>query len=859
MEQFNNKKYNHLFIQEQVKELLKDKDLYEYNPNHLGPKFCIILPPPNITGKLHLGHAWDASLQDAVIRYKHLQGFNTLWISGMDHASIATQTKYEKILKETEGKSRFDFTREEFLTKLKVWSQQQREFISKQWDELNLALSLKSNCFTMDEHVHQACMDFFVDLYEQGLIYRDLKLVNWDTQLQTAISDIEVVYKECQSKMYYFKYYLKEAKEYLTVATTRPETMFGDVCLVVNPDDKVNSKYIGMHAYNPVNNEELPIIGDEYVDSTFGTGVMKCTPGHDFNDYNLAKKHNITNYFSVFEGNGLLNGKCIDFKGNSYSGMKVLEARKLLVEFLKNNNLLVKVEDITNNVGYSERTNTVVEPFLSMQWFVAMKPLAQKIINLQSKNKGTQFFPKRFNDALLNWLNNMQDWCISRQLWWGHQLPVYYHNETKQVLVTNKPLKDPQNWTRDSDVLDTWFSSGLWPLVTTSWRPQEEYKDFYPTSLLVTAYDILFFWVARMMTMCYNKSNEVPFKHCLIHGLVRDAQGRKMSKSLGNGVDPTDLVAKYGSDAMKMFFTSSATMGEDLRYSEEKVKYYWSVLNKIWNSYNLIADSEPLTTIKSEDLNQFDAWMIDKLTSLQKRLIANYDKYDFTVANKDLIDCFWNEYCNQYLEFIKTNLNNPEKAKHQKAVALYIYNEFLKLFYPIAPAITDYLYTKINKNLIWYSTVKPLETVFMFDRILMKHFVNITNCLRDYRIKHSLSRKTEIAFDYVCGETKELEKLNYLLAPFNLRIKGILDTKPENTLTIILEDGIICLPQEANVQSQDLNQRLEVVEAEIKRALSLLNNPGFKLKAPESKVKEEEAKLDKYVAEKEQILASLKK
>ncbi len=855
MEKVDNKKYNHEFIELEVKKLLKNKKFYELNKEHKGPKFSIILPPPNITGKLHLGHAWDTSLQDAIIRFKHLQGYNTLWISGLDHASIATQSKYEKILKETESKTRADFTREQFLDKLNEWSRQQMTFIRQQWDSLNLSLSLESQCFTMDKHVHDACMQFFVDLYNKGLIYQDLKLVNWDTQLQTAISDIEVVYKETNSKMYYFKYWLEDKSEFLTVATTRPETMFGDVCLVINPKDKKNAKYIGKKAFNPINNQLLNIIGDEYVELGFGTGIMKATPAHDFNDYNLAKKHNITNYKNVFNPNGTLNKFCVGASGKNYEGLPTKIARKQIVEALKQRDLVVKIEDIVNNIGYSERTGTIIEPYLSKQWFVKMKPLADKIIQLQ-KNKGVEFIPSRFNDALLTWMNNIQDWCISRQLWWGHQLPVWYHKQTKEVLVSVDGPKDPQNWKRDEDVLDTWFSSGLWPLVTTSWKASSDYKDFYPNSLLVTAYDILFFWVARMMTMCEEKSKQLPFKQCLIHGLVRDKNGKKMSKSLGNGINPNDLIKQYGSDAMKMFFTSSATMGEDLRFNEEKIKYYWSVLNKMWNSYQLIKGEQIKFELKN--LNSFDCWMLDKIENLKRIIIPAYEKYDFTVANKYLIDSFWNDYCNQYLEFIKANLNAKTLVKKQKAIALFIFDEYLKLFHPIAPALSDYLFYEINHKYIWYTTAKALKLDYKFDKVLMKHFSNISNALRDYRIKNSLSRKNKISFSYACKEKFNLEKMNQLLAMFNLQLNEFVLSAPKNCLTIVVEDGAIYLEQ-TKKSTADLEKRLKQIDFEIKRSENILANQNFISKAPKEKVEEEKQKLEKYLSEKKILLDSLRK
>ena len=848
----NKDKYDHIFVEQEVRQLLKNKNFYEYNPKHKGPVFSIILPPPNITGKLHLGHAWNISLQDAIIRYKHLQGFNTIWISGLDHASISTQTKFEKILKQTENKTRFDFTKKQFLIRLNKWCYQQKSFIQDQWKRLNLALSLKSQCFTLDKHVNQVVNRWFVNAYNDGLIYQDYKLVNWDTQLQTAISDIEVIYKKTNSKMYYCKYFLENSSNYLVVATTRPETMFGDICIVINPKDKINAKYIGKKVINPINSKLLKIIGDSYVQLGYGTNIMKCTPAHDFNDYNLAKKHNFTNYFSVFNANGTLNDHCIDFLGNSYNNLSIKKARELVVKVLIDNNLIVKIDDIVNEVGYSERTNSVVEPFLSKQWFVKMQPFAKKIIDLQNTGKGTIFIPSRFNDGLLKWFENIHDWCISRQLWWGHQLPIWYHKKTKKIYVGLTAPKDKKNWQRDEDVLDTWFSSGLWPLVCTKLHTKKRFKVFYPTSCLVTAYDILFFWIARMLTMCLYKSNDIPFHKCLIHGLVRDKFGQKMSKSIGNGIDPIEMIKKYGSDALKLYFTSSTTMGEDINFDEAKIKYYWNVLNKMWNVHKLFLN-EPISFSKS-DLSNLDLWMFEQLKTLQQTLLPLYDNFNFTVANKILINCFWNIFCNQYMEFVKFNLWNNQTKTKQNSICLFIFNEFLKLFYPIAPALTDYLYYKINKQYVWNTKWYDFNQNFVYDKKLINHFVNISNGLRDYRIKNSLNSKEIIVFDYISNDKIDLKQLNCLLARFNLKLNTIMHTKPKDKFLLVVKTGIICLP---NITSTvDLQKQIKHMELEIKRSQLILSNKNFIQKAPNEKVLQEKNKLATYL-KKYHILLSL--
>ena len=845
-------KFDHKYIAKEVENILKKhKKIYEYDAKNKGKKFAIILPPPNITGHLHLGHAWDIALQDAIIRYKHLQGFNTLWIAGFDHASIATQTKFEKILKEETKKTRFDFPKKVFLQKLKIWANTQKSFIEKQWQKMNLALSLQSQCYTMDQHVNKAVNAIFYELYKQGLIYQDLKLVNWDMKLQTAISDIEINYQKVTTKMYYLKYYLAKTKKYLIVATTRPETLFGDVCLVINPNDKKNAKYIGKMVINPINKKIIPIIGDKYVDQEFGTGIMKCTPGHDFNDYLIGKKYKLP-ILSVFNFNGTLNEKAIDFTGRNYNSIPIEQARKIVVELLKTNNFLEKIQTITTNIGFSERSSTIVEPMLSKQWFVKMKPLVKKVIALQKTTNKIIFYPKRFNNVLLTWLNNIEDWCISRQLWWGHQIPVWYHKKNKQKYVGIKPPQNTNLWKQDDDVLDTWFSSGLWPMVCTFWRKEKIYKNFYPTNCLVTGYDILFFWIARMIVMAIYHKKIKPFNQCLIHGLIRDEKGRKMSKSLGNGIDPISVVEQYGSDCLKLFLTSSTTLGEDLNFSPQKIKYYSNVLNKIWNSYQLIKDHTlKIKNFNLEKTSEIDRWMLNEVKNLQKNVIAFFNKYEFTVANKMIINSFWNIYCNKYLEMIKFYLNDPKYTKQQKLNSLFIFNEYLKIFYPIAPMLSDYLYYDINQKIIWNDRMKILQLNLKYEKNLIEKYVDIFIRLKDYRMKNSIKKERIINFDYLTPTEFDKNKMNNLLKQHNFFLCNFVKKLDPNKIVIKIDNDLIILNKiNKHKTNQQIKKYLTFLDNEIKRCLALLNNKNFLLKAPKEKVELEQRKLKKYLEQK---------
>ena len=570
-----NIKYDHLLCEESD---LIQKDLQKKNDISFKAKdnfFTIVFPPPNVTGKLHIGHAWNCSVQDFLIKYNNLKGKNSLLLTGMDHAGIATQTKYEAFLREN-NKFNINEKRETNLKNLHEWVKDTASIIRNQWKGLGMSLDYERERFTLDEKSNEAVNYAFVKLYEKGIIYRGLKLVNWDVKLQTAISNIEAIKKEIDSKMYYIKYYYESnKKEYLTIATTRPETIFVDECIFVNPRDNRYKNKINQKVLNPLTSKAIPILIDDYVDKNFGTGAMKCTPAHDFNDYELGIKHKL-NIESCINLDGKMNDKA-----NQFKGMDRLEARIKVAQYLKDKGLLVKIEDIKSVVEHSERTNEIVEPLLSEQWFIKMDEYAKRIIKWQKSNKATVFHPKKFDKMLNNWLVNVHDWCISRQLWWGHQIPAWYHKKTGKIYVGLKPPKNETEYVRDNDVLDTWFSSGLWPLTLNGFKGKLHSR--FPTDVLVTGFDIIFFWVVRMMLFSLEFSDQMPFKNVYITGLIRDSLGRKMSKSLGNGVDPNDVIKQYGADALRLFLLSSSSPGEDLKYFPEKVESCWNFLNILWN------------------------------------------------------------------------------------------------------------------------------------------------------------------------------------------------------------------------------------------------------------------------------------
>ena len=810
--------------------------------------YCIVIPPPNVTGKLHLGHAMDNTIQDLLSRYNRLKGYDVLWVPGMDHAGIATQAKVDERLKK-QGLSRYDLGREKFLEKAWEWKHEYSDFIRSQWAKLGNSTDYRKERFTLDEGLSRAVAKVFVTYYKEGLIYRGKRVINWDPQAKTALSNIEVIHKDVEAFMYYLRYHIVGSDETFEVATTRPETMFGDVCIVVNPNDKKVNHLIGKKAINPANGQELEIIGDEYIEIGFGTGIMKCTPAHDPNDYQIALRHNLPMPICMNE-DGTMNELCGEF-----NGLDRFECREKLLEKFKTEGAFVKADKIVHSVGHSERTGVMVEPYLSNQWFVKMKPLAEDVLKAQ-QNEDTKinFYPKRFEKTFNQWLENIEDWCISRQLWWGHRIPVWYHNETGEIYCEVDPPKDIENYHQDEDVLDTWFSSALWPFTTLGWPEEtEDFKRYYPTSCMVTGYDIIFFWVARMAFSARHFTNNVPFKDCLIHGLIRDEQGRKMSKSLGNGIDPIDLIDQYGADALRLFLSTNSTPGLDMNYSPAKMEAGWNFINKLWNAsrYVLMNCDETYEYKKPEITNEIDHWIVGRLNEIIKSATVNLDRYELAIAGNEIMDFVWNDFCSSYIEFTKSALNSDDlKIKHQTLDTLiYVLEAILKLLHPFIPFVTEEIYQSIHGK---DKSIMVESWPLIYDNIDQNKVKAIDNILQIIKISRELRTENNI---------KPSKELNVMVEGFELddSLKAILyrmtklnliDKSDEETIVRPTTFGKVSFIMSEIVDKQaeleKIDKELKRLEAEIARSNGMLNNEKFLAKAPKQKVDEEKEKLINY-------------
>lgn len=675
------KKYDHLMVEKDKYDNWKKKGYFKSGDLSKEP-YCIVIPPPNVTGKLHLGHAWDTSIQDIIIRYKRMQGFDALWLPGMDHAGIATQAKVDKKLR-SEGINPRSMSREEWLKVAWSWKEEYAENIHSQWAKLGLSLDYDKERFTLDDGLSHAVRKVFVDLYNKGLIYRGERIINWDPAAMTALSNEEVIYKDVEGAFYHIKYMIEGTDEYLEVATTRPETLFGDTAVAVNPEDDRYKKYIGKNVMLPIVNKLIPIIGDEHADMEFGTGIVKITPAHDPNDFEVGNRHNLERIV-VMNPNGTMNENA-----GKYNGMDRFECRDAVIKDLDSEGLLIKIEPINHNVGFSERSDVMVEPYLSKQWFVKMRPLADRVLeNQKDKDKKVNFVPPRYEKTMNHWMEITYDWCISRQLWWGHRIPAWYKGDEVYV-----GMEEPQGdgWVQDNDVLDTWFSSALWPFSTLGWPDNTDLlKRYYPNNVLVTGYDIIPFWVNRMTFQGLEFLNERPFKDCLIHGLIRDKKGRKMSKSLGNGIDPMDVIDMYGADSLRFFLTTNTAPGMDLRYDEEKVKSTWNFINKIWNASRFVLMK--LEDFKEEDytldnLKEEDKWILNRLNTTIKDVTKNMDKYDFHIVGNTLYDFVWGDFCDKYIELSKFYNDNTTKS-----VLVRVLTDILKMLHPFMPYVTEEIY-----------------------------------------------------------------------------------------------------------------------------------------------------------------------
>ncbi|ATZ16365.1 valyl-tRNA synthetase [Entomoplasma freundtii] len=871
-------KYQHHEVEEGRYQWWKEHKLFDSHPQSGKKPFTILVPPPNVTGKLHLGHAWDNALEDALIRFKHLNGFDTLFVPGLDHAGIATQTKVEAHLFQQEGKRRWDLGREGFIEEIWKWKETYSETIRQQWAKLGLALDYRFEKFTLDKDVNNLVNYVFVTLYNNGLIYRGKRIVNWDPSQKTAISNIEVIYRETPGQMYYFKYQLVDSDDYLEVATTRPETMFADQCLVVNPNDERYKKYHGKMVINPVNNMIIPVIADSYVETDFGTGVMKCTPAHDVNDFEIGERHNLAKPLCLNE-DGTLTTSC----GPDYAGLDRFEARDKIIHNTKQAQTFLKAENIVHQVGYSERSNTIVEPYLSNQWFVKMEPLAKLVLDFQKTNQKISFFPERFNEVLLQWMNNPQDWTISRQLWWGHQIPAWYHKETKEIYVGLEAPHPTQDWERDADVLDTWFSSALWPLVTLGWKPDQAnplFDHYYPTSVLVTGYDIIFFWVARMIFQSLYFTHQKPFNQVLIHGLVRDEQGRKMSKSLGNGVDPMDVIANYGADALRLFLLTSSTPGQDLKYNEEKVKNSWNFLNKLWNAsrfvYLQLPDNfkfDEAIMIAHDGANEANNWILNELKLVMNKSQALIDAFEFGLAGKEIYDFVWNKYCSWFIELAKVNLANktdPAVQESTQQTLVYVLQNILIMLHPFAPFITERLYQELpnpsHLSIMLETWVNPITIKQTPNFPLL---LELISKIREFRADQTINKSVHLVFNLQKLNAHHIQVFKSELPLWNAYLKKLVNS--ELVLTTINNEktDLISLPVKefflevpvsqfikADVLAAQWQNHKKMLEVEIERSQKILSNPNFLAKAQPGKVAEEQKKYADY---QEQLKSLLEK
>ena len=856
-----------------------DSGVFHPNEDPNAEPYSIVIPPPNVTGKLHLGHAWDVTLQDMIIRQKRMQGFDTLWLPGMDHAGIATQAKVEEKLR-GEGLSRYDLGREKFLEQTWEWKEEYASHIREQWAKMGISVDYRRERFTLDKGLSDAVKKVFVTLYEKGLIYRGEYIINWDPKAKTSLSDIEVIHKDVEGAFYHMNYPLADGSGFLEIATTRPETLLGDTAVAVHPDDERYQALIGKTVILPLMNREIPIIADEYVEQDFGTGVVKITPAHDPNDFEVGNRHNLPR-INVMNDDATMN----ELAGK-YEGMDRFAARKAIVKDLEESGLLVKIEKHLHSVGHSERTDVVVEPRLSKQWFVKMGPLAEQAINAQRAegDNTVNFYPPRFNDAYLRWMENIHDWVISRQLWWGHQIPAWYHKETGEVYVGMEAPSDIENWTQDPDVLDTWFSSALWPFSTMGWPDEDaaDYKRYYPTNTLVTGYDILTFWVSRMMFQGLEFTGKRPFKNVLIHGLIRDSQGRKMSKSLGNGVDPMEVIEQYGADALRWFLANGSAPGQDVRYSTDKMDAAWNFINKIWNASryalmnvgDLTADQVDITGEKT----LADKWILTRLNQTIGKVTELFEKFEFGEAGRLLYRFIWDDFCDWYIEMSKETLAGDDEAAKltTRSILVYVLDNTLRLLHPIMPFVTEEIWQSVphvGESLVvaTYPTVHPeqMDEKAAEEMEFLMDFIRSVRTVRN-EMNTPLSKPINIIAKVSDAAHYAILKENesYIARFSNPEefVYGEDVEAPSDAVTSVITGAEIYLPLAGLINIEDeiarLEKEAEKLQQEVDRVEKKLSNEKFVAKAPAAVVEAERAKGADYQAQREAVLeriATLKK
>ena len=832
--------------------------------------YSIVIPPPNVTGKLHLGHAWDTTLQDMIIRQKRMQGFDTLWLPGMDHAGIATQAKVEQRLAE-QGVSRYDLGREKFVDQVWDWKNEYAATIKSQWGKMGLSLDYSRERFTLDEGLSEAVRKVFVTLYEKGLIYRGEYIINWDPKARTALSDIEVIHQDDEGAFYHVKYPFVEegvtydGKDYIEIATTRPETMFGDVAVAVHPSDERYKDLVGKMVRVPLVGREIPIIADEYVDPEFGSGMVKITPAHDPNDFGVGNRHDLERINTMNEDASM------NERAGKYVGMDRFDARKAIVADLQAEGWMLEIEPIVHSVGHSERTGVPVESRLSTQWFVKMQPLAEQALDMQKSDDRVDFYPPRFEDTFTRWMDNIHDWVISRQLWWGHQIPAWYHKQTGEMYVGMEAPEDIENWEQDSDVLDTWFSSALWPFSTMGWPDEDaaDFKRYFPTNTLVTGYDIIFFWVARMMFQSKEFTGRRPFKNVLIHGLIRDEQGRKMSKSLGNGIDPMDVIEKYGADALRWFLATGSTPGLDVRFSYTKMDSAWNFINKIWNASRYVImnlDDETKAELPADlsVLTLADKWILSRLNETIASVTKNFDKFEFGEAGRSLYNFIWNDFADWYIEMTKETLNGNDEAakKNVQAVLAYVLDNTLRLLHPIMPFVTEAIWQEMphdGESIV--VAAYPEEKAELDNPTAEADFQNLTDLIkavRTIRTEANAPMSTEI--DVLIKTSDEnlarifdenSDYINRFVKPKSLEISADV-AAPKLAMTQIISGAEVYVPLEELIDLDEEIARLQgdvkKFAGEVKRAEGKLGNEKFVNNAPEAVVAEEREKLADWQA-----------
>ena len=868
-------KYNPSEFENEIYKKWEDGGYFHAEVNKNKKPFTIVMPPPNVTGQLHLGHALNNTIQDIIIRYKRMAGFEALWIPGTDHASISTEAKVVGKIR-SEGHSKKELGREKFLEEAWAWTEEYGGTIKKQLRTIGVSCDWHADSFTMDENLTKAVKHVFKKMYDDGLIYQGDRIINWDPEAETAISDAEVYHVEKEGNLWYIKYFFEDSDEYITIATTRPETMFGDLAVAVNPEDTRFKDKIGKNLILPIVGRKIPLIEDSYVDMEYGTGCVKITPSHDPNDFEVGARHDLGQCIVIDSKAHIVEGY------GKYSNLDRYEARKLIIEQLEEEGYLEKIESLTHAVGYSERTNVVIEPLISKQWFVKMDHLAKLAIDAYKSNE-LELIPDSLGKTYMNWLNNIRDWTISRQLWWGHRLPVYYTDDGEIIVSEEDPDEEGKlnvvHVTQEEDTLDTWFSSALWPFATLGWPNENEKLDyFFPTDILVTGYDIIFFWVIRMVFSSMYTTGKLPFNHVLFTGLIRDPQGRKMSKSLGNGIDPIDVVNQYGADALRFTLITGNSPGNDMRYDEKRIIASRNFANKLWNATRFvlmnIGEDDNLVFDENIDLALEDKWILKRLNNVIEEVTKNLEKYEIGLAASRIEDFIWEEYCDWYIEFAKLRLNgDDEKEKSDvKKVLLYVLNKMIALLHPFMPFITEEIYSALpdKKDMLIVEEWPKFREEFDFvsEEATVNSAIEAITAIRNQRATLNVGAKKKQDLIILAENQEYKDLLDDLKGQFinlansnevNIYLKDEYKGNKDNLVNLVFNEFSVLMSlddlMDYDKERKRLNDEIKRLEGEIKRANGKLNNENFVSKAPEAVVNEEREKLANYkdLLEKTQI------